>query len=183
MKHVLSLEAPDTLNCELLRVIDTSVYSDDLPIECPILNVTPPGFNASVEFGEEDISAEFNLNMTACNLEMQTQDCGTSYKALPDGIYILKYSVSPNNQVYVEYNHLRVTKLRKQYQQILCELDISNCEPLPDIAQQLHQLKKIDMYIQAAKAKVEVCHEPKKGMQLFSYVKDLLNKFECASCQ
>jgi len=36
-QHVLSLEAPDTLNPALLRLIDTSIYIDMLTLTCPIL--------------------------------------------------------------------------------------------------------------------------------------------------
>lgn len=182
MRHVLSLEAPKTLNCSLLRIQDTSVYHADVPAECPILNVTLPGFNSSVEIGEPDISTGFNLNLTACDLEIQSVDCGTTYNSLPDGVYVLKYSVAPNDQVYVEYNHLRTTKLRIRYQKILCELDIANCEPTADVAKKMDLLKQIDMYIQAAEAKVDICHDPKKGMQLYTYAKDLLAKFDCRNC-
>jgi hypothetical protein len=176
------MEAPKTLNCSILRLTDTSVYSPDVPVECPIVNVTLPGFNTSVELGEDQISAGFSLILTACNLEVQTADCGTKYNALPDGVYVLKYSVSPNDQVYVEYNHLRTTKLRLRYRKILCDLDIANCEPSADTAKKMTMLSEIDMYIQAAEAKVDDCHDPKKGMQLYTYAKDLLAKFDCKTC-
>ena len=63
-KHVLSLEAPETLNETILKIIDMSIYTDTMPIDCPILNITLPGFNSSVELGEEDITTGFNLNLT-----------------------------------------------------------------------------------------------------------------------
>jgi hypothetical protein len=182
-KHVLSLEVPDTLNNIILRIADTSIYSSDISIECPILNVTVPGFNYSVEYGEVEINSGFSLNLTACNLELQTTGCGTNFKALPDGIYIIKYSVSPNDVIYVEYNHLRVTKLLNIYYNVLCELDIAACDPDTEKAKKLDELSKIKMYIEAAKSKVEICHEPKKGMELYTYAKDLLDKFDCQSCQ
>lgn len=178
-KHVLSLEAPETLNETILRIIDMSIYTDTMPIDCPILNITLPGFNSSVELGEEDITTGFNLNLTACNLELQTENCGTKFKALPDGIYVIKYSVSPNDVVYVEYNHLRTTKLRLKYEKILCDLDLAACEPSVEVSEQMNMLKDIEMYIKAAVAKVETCHDPKKGMQLYTYAKDLLAKFDC----
>lgn len=179
MRHVLSLEAPATLNECILRVQDTSIYHDNVPVECPILNVTLPGFNSSVELGETEIATGFNLNLTACDLEVQTANCETQFNALPDGVYVLKYSVSPNDQVYVEYNHLRVTKLMLNYRKVLCSLDIAACEPSVEVAKKLATLKEIDMYIKAAVAKVETCHDPKKGMELYTYAKKLLTKFDC----
>jgi len=182
-KHVLSLEAPDTLNCQIIRVVDTSVYNDDFAVECPILEVTVPGFNYTIQFGEDQINTGFSLNLTACNLDMQTEGCDSEdFKNLPDGIYILKYSISPNDQVYAEYNHLRVSKLLNNYNKILCEIDVEACEPTKDIQHKLDRLLQAKQMIDAAKAKVEVCHEPAKGMQLYQYAKDLLAKFDCKTC-
>ena len=38
------------------------------------------------------------------------------------------------------------------------------------------------MYLDAAKAKVEFCLEPQKGMTLYNYAIKLLNKFDCKTC-
>jgi len=182
-KHVLSLEAPDTLNLCQLRIVDTSLYNTDVEIKCPLLEITLPGFNYSVHLEEPDIAPGFMLNLTACDLEVQTNCTGTTYNTLPDGIYVIKYSVSPNEYVYVTYNHLRITQALTTYNGILCDLEIGACEPDAKLEKQLKDLRKIRMYLDAAKAKVEICHEPKKGMELYKYAVKLLGKFECKSCQ
>ena len=181
-KHVLSLEAPDTMNPCQLWLADTSVYNPDVEVKCQVLEITLPGFNYSVQFGEADIALGFNRQFTACDLEVQIDGCGTQFNNLPDGIWIFRWSVSPNDQVYVEYNHLRMTQTWIRYQSILCELDISNCAPNSEQVKKLNELRMIRMYLDAAKAKVEVCHEPAKGMVLFNYAVKLLDKFECKSC-
>jgi len=181
-QHVLSLEAPDTMNLCQLRVVDTSVYNPDVIIKCPILEITLPGFSYPVQFGEDKVAPGFILNLTACDLEVQTSGCGTTFNNLPDGIYILKWSVSPNDQVYVEYNHLRITKALTRYQGILCELDIAACAPNDEQVAKMKKLAEIRSYLEAAKAKVEFCHEPAKGMELYKYAVKLLDKFECKSC-
>jgi hypothetical protein len=38
------------------------------------------------------------------------------------------------------------------------------------------------MYLEAAKAKVEFCHEAQKGMTLYNYAIKLLNKIDCVNC-
>jgi hypothetical protein len=157
-QHVLSLEAPDTMNPCILRVVDTSIYDENIEVKCPILEITLPGFNYAVQFGEDKIQPGFIENLTACDLEVQTDGCGTQFNNLPDGIYIIKYSV-------------------------LCELDLGACEPNTEQTKKLNELRKIRMYLEAAKAKVEVCHEPLKGTELFKYAVKLLDKFECKSCQ
>lgn len=181
--HVLSLEAPETLNDCRLRIIDTSVYNPDSPVKCPILSVTLPGFNYSVQFNEADIAPGFSLNLTACDLEVQTLNCGSQFDSLPDGIYVIRYSVSPNEHVYVEYNHLRRTKALNKYQSVLCDLDVAACAPDSETENKLKELNLIRMYLDTAKAAVEICHEPKRGMEIYKYAMKLLDKFTCKTCQ
>ena len=184
-QHKLSLEALYVMNDCVLRIVDTSVYSTIVPVDCPILEITLPGFKYSIQFGETTtpaIAPGFMLNLTACYLELQFDNCGSAFSAFPDGIYVIKYSVAPNDKVYVEYNHLRITQALLKYEKILCDIDVAACEPTKEIAKKLEELRKIKMYLEAAKAKVETCHEPKKGMQLYTYAMKLLGKFTCNSC-
>lgn len=177
--HVLSLEVPTVMNSCILRIVDTSVYSNLVPLTCATLNVTVPGFAYSNQI---DVTAGFTETLTACDLNLQTVDCGTKYVDIPDGVYIIKYSVSPNDIVYVEYNHLRITKALKIYNQLLCDLDIAACDPPATIKKKLNELNMIRMYLEAAKAKVETCLEPDKGMTLYNYALKLLKKLDCKSC-
>jgi hypothetical protein len=177
--HVLSLEVPTVMNPCILTIMDTSVYTDLIPVTCEQLNITVPGFQHSVQL---DVNAGFIENITACDLNLQTSNCGTEYVDIPDGIYIIKYSVSPNDVVYVEYNHMRITKALNRYYNILCRLDVADCDPPFKIKQKLEELNLIKMYLEAAKSKVEFCHEPQKGMSLYNYAWKLLNKMDCINC-
>jgi hypothetical protein len=178
--HVLSLEVPDVMNPCIIKLFDTSVYADSMPVVCPTLNITVPGFNYSSQL---EVTQDFNLTLTACDLNLQTDGCDTSsYANLPDGIYVIKYSVSPNEYVYVEYNHLRITRALLKYRAIMCELDVAACDPPTSVKTKLDKLREIKSYLEAAKAKVEDCHEPKKGMMLYDYAVKLLNKMDCVNC-
>jgi hypothetical protein len=179
MTHKLSLEIPTVLNSCILKVFDTSVYNDLLPVTCPTLHITPPGFNYSIEL---DFTPGGSVVITACDINLQTVNCDDELQSIPDGIYIIKYSVSPNDVVYVEYNHLRITQALSRYAKILCELDLAACEPTEKVQKKLKQLHQVRTYLDAAKAKVEYCHEPQKGMTLFMYALKLLNKLECRNC-
>ena len=186
--HVLSLEVPQVMNECILKILDTSVYQvidPNIPIICPTLNVTVPGFNYSNQIEGavmQDFVTEGHITLTACDLQLQNVNCGTKYFNLPDGIYIIKYSVSPNDQVYVEYNHLRITYALNKYYKILCDIDVADCDPPYKIKEKLEELRLIFMYLQAAKSKVEFCLEPQKGMSLYNYALKLLNKMECSNC-
>lgn len=183
--HVLSLEVPQVMNECILKLLDTSVYQTTnpaIPVVCPTLNITVPGFGYSNQLDATNFYTDGFATITACDLQLQTNDCGTQYYNLPDGIYIIKYSVSPNDQVYVEYNHMRVTHALNKYYKILCDIDVAACDPPFKVKQRLEELRLIFMYLQAAKSKVEFCHEPQKGMSLYNYALKLLNKMECTNC-
>jgi uncharacterized secreted protein with C-terminal beta-propeller domain len=178
MNHVLSFEAPDTLNACILRLVDTSVYAN-IPVVCPVVAITLPGFTYSTEIAVEE---GFSLNVTACDLGIQTLNCGSSYVDLPDGVYILKYSVSPASVVYVEYNHLRMSKVLQTYKKILCAIEVAGCDPPAEVKEKLKKVRILKDMLDAAKAKVEWCHNPKQGMQIFTYVCKEFDKIACTLC-
>lgn len=178
--HQLFLEIPHTNNPRIFRVIDTSIYTSLIPVVTETLEITPPGFNVPIVLNPTN--ENFNLALNACSLGLQTKDCGDSSQVLPDGIYIIRYSVSPNSNVYVEYNHLRVTQFINRYNQKLCNLEMAACEPSADIKAQLNQLRLIKSYIDAAKVKVEDCHDNQAGMDLLLYAQKLLMKLDGMKC-
>ena len=183
-QHSLALSAPTTLNACRLVIRDESVYNQDIGVTCPILAITLPGFNYSVEFDENFLGdLPFSVNLTACDLEVQSEGCGTYYNDLPDGIYVIKYSVSPNEIVFVEYNHLRMTKALLKLKEAYCDLDLGACRPDEETEKKLCELKEIESYLDAAKSAVEICHDPNKGMTLYEYALSLLDKFTCTTCQ
>ena len=81
-KHILSLEVPSIANCEILSIRDTSQYSALLPVDCPELLITVPGFNSPALI---EVNQGFDLNLVACTLGVQSIDCGITNVALPDG--------------------------------------------------------------------------------------------------
>lgn len=64
-KHQLSLEVPETNNCKVFRILDTSIYTEDLAITCGKLEITSPGFNEPIII---DALPRFNLILNACTL-------------------------------------------------------------------------------------------------------------------
>jgi len=181
-QHVLSLETPDTLNKCILRVVDTSIYNPNSAPVCPLLQITPPGFTYPINFTDTDIQVGFTLNLTACDLGLQVSDCGTLYWDIADGIYIIRYSVSPNESVYVEYNHLRITTALNKVQAVYCDIDLGTCDPPASTKAKLEQIGYIEQLLKAAKAEVEFCHNPNKGMELYNYAIKLLGKMNCTTC-
>ena len=113
----LSLNIPDVMTDCVLRIEDTSAYNSLMPYICPTLQILVPGYKNCVSFNDEVTSSplvaqNFIFNLSACNLGVQQANCGNDYDVIPDGIYVIKYSLSPNDKSYVEYNHLRVTAIK-----------------------------------------------------------------------
>jgi len=178
-KHQLSLEIPDTNNCLVLRLFDTSIYAENLSVTCETLAITPPGFNEPVFIS---VDSEFNLTLNSCDLKLQTVNCGSVSQCLPDGIYTISYSVSPNDKVFVEYKYLRVCQILNVYFNELCKLEMAACEPQADVKAKLEELRLIKSFIDAAKAKVEYCQDLQKGNDLLTYAKKRLDKYSSGHC-
>jgi hypothetical protein len=176
MRHQLSLEVPLVFNDRLLQVVDSSVYTSALPIDCARLEITVPGFVSAVAI---TVTKDFNLFLTSCDLGLQTTGCDDETQVLPDGLYVIRYSVSPNDEVFVEYNHLRMTQAWNRYYKKLCSVALGACDPEPEVKEELRQLQLVRSFFEAAKAKVEYCHEPHKGMELLAYGARLLERAGC----
>ena len=56
------------------------------------------------------------------------------------------------------------------------------CEPAPQVKNQLKELRLIKSFIDAAKAKVEECHENQEAMELLQYAQKRLMKMDCVKC-
>ena len=185
MKHVLSLHIPDTMDDWGLTIQDVSVYSDIIPVSCLTLQILLPGFKRASTFDENSVpplEPNFTRTFTACSLGVQTQNCGTSYDCLPDGIYVIRLSVSPNEHVYAEYNHLRMVQAWKKYYQHLCDLNLNACQTDEIMNARLKKLRMIQDYLNSAKAQAQICHNPTKAMELYTYAVTLLDKLDCKSC-
>ena len=185
MNHVLQLHIPDTMNDWSLSILDVSVYNATMAITCPTLQVLLPGFKKATTINQSSVPPlvpGFSRHLTACDLGVQTKGCGSTYNCLPDGVYVIRYSVSPNDIVYVEYNHLRMVQAMKLYQKHLCDLALENCAIAADKKLKFDELMEIKGFLDSAKAKVEECHKPTQGMELYTYALKRLNALNCKTC-
>jgi len=178
-KHILSLDIPDTASPYTLRICDSSTYSTILAVDCPLLEITLPGFSTPA-YVEPD-NHVFNLNLNGEDIGLPVPGNGDPV-AIPDGVYKVKYSVSPKDKVFVEYYHLRVTELLNSYYKVLCQVRLGDNEMSEEFHTNLHKLREIKLYIDAAKANVEYCHAPQKGMDMYEYAKKLLTNFYSSCC-
>jgi len=181
IRHILALDIPDTACENILRIWDASVYGEGLDIDCPRLDIYLPGFSLPIYYTEDDgLAPGFTLNLSTTDLGITAAN--TDPSTFPDGLYRIRYSVSPNETVYVEYYHLRVTHLMNAYYKEVCKIQLQACEPTAEQHQRMHDLRYIKMYIEAAKSKAENCHAPTQAMEMYQYAEKLLGKYLTGSC-
>jgi hypothetical protein len=125
MKHYLDIFIEDRpMDTKYLHVLDKSVYHDRLPIENPVLKVEVPNKSGFVlprfSVGEDNVYTTRSLKYY--------KDTKTLFD-LPDGIYIITYSICPNDETYVKKYHLRTAVLENKLDNLISEL-LSVCEPI-----------------------------------------------------
>ena len=184
-KHILSLEVLNVSNTKYLSIKDTSTYAKGLGTDCAELLITPPApaGTSTKKTAIIEVKPGFDLNITACALNIQLMSCNEIRTDIPDGVYVIRYQLSPHKKTYVEYNFLRTTGLMKMYYEKLCALDIGACEPDSTRKQLLLEMNTIKMLIDGAKSKVEYCSQPEAGEELFNYARKKLERITCKQCK
>ena len=183
-KHILSLEVLNVSNTKYLSIKDTSTYAKGLGTDCAELLITPPApaGTTAKKTSIIEVKPGFDLTITACALNLQEMSCNEVRTDIPDGIYTIRYQLSPHKKTYVEYNFLRTTALMKMYYEKLCALDMAACEPDSTRKGLLLEMNIIKMLIDGAKSKVEYCSQPDAGLELFNYAKKKLERIVCKQC-
>lgn len=192
--HILSLFFPENPNESLLLIDDTSIYDtnlltlnssssdsslltpcDGIQVPCANIQVTPPGFmtptSIDVNYGR------FRLVLNACTLGIcAPSNCAISCPDIPDGLYNIRYSVAPNDQVYVEYKILRITQAINRRNALLCKIGLTPCLPDKETQYQIDSLQTIWNYLIAAKTMVENKHQFTDGMNLYRFAIQCMDK-------
>lgn len=173
-RHILALEVPYTTNEGIFRLDDVSVYAD-MPVNCPNVQILPPGYKVPASI--DPLQSGFRLILNSCTLGISPiGDCSQMLPNIPDGLYHIRYSVSPNDRVYVEYDHLRTVKALNRYYELLCSINLQCCLPGKETEETLRELDIIYNYILGAKVTVENCHRQEDGINLLRYANVLMDK-------
>lgn len=190
-RHQLSLDILNTTNESAFVIWDTSLYSDILSLDCPVLEITSPGFVYPVYITTVDGDDIGNgvtttplsfpgacLVLNACTLGVITTGCDADAPPLADGLYHIRYSVSPNDKVYVEYDHLRLTRFYNRLDSARCRTNLACCEPTSSQKAFLREIALIEQIAKAAKNYVEQCGRKDDGLCLYQFACKKLRDLE-----
>jgi hypothetical protein len=113
----------NTFDVLTLGVQDISVYPTAPPnVNSPTINITLPGtiVPVSLPFAVETFNV---FNSTTLGLTTVGNETD-----LPDGVYFIKYTVTPAFDNYVEKNIMRTDKIQEKFDNAFMKLDMMQCD-------------------------------------------------------
>ena len=169
-------------SCKSFTIKDSSVYNTVLPITCGQLTVKTPGFTCSHTF---EVLPNFEIKVNLGNLGLQNVNDPEALKVLPEGNYEIRYSINPNDKLFVEYNYYNVCSLHNTYIKAVCKFFNNKCDMTKKEQQaEIDRLFEISNLIDYAKISAEECGDVKMADSLYEEAKDKLNSKanDCSTC-
>jgi hypothetical protein len=121
MATKLDITVFQTFNKNLISIQDNSQYDTGFVIQQPTIKINVPGFKeVTLPFTPQQMNT-FNSQ----NLELTS--IGEPYSPLPDGLYIITYTVEPPAQYKVTKSIYRVDQLMEKYDDTFMSLDMGEC--------------------------------------------------------
>lgn len=141
----LSFDIIDTHDFKTLGILDTTWYNPLITVETPTIEILPPGYVNAVSpyfmIGALNVYNSNGVGITKASCEEDLID-------LPDGLWKIKYSICPNDKLFIEKFFLRTDRLRCSYNRAFLSLDLKNeCAEKSD---KMRKLNEIEFYIKGA---------------------------------
>lgn len=175
-RHILQLEVPRTFNSGVLLLKDISIYTPAIPVMCSELQILPPGFNQPAIL---EVQQGFDLVLNGCTMGiLPSTSCADGCPELPDGVWWFQYTVSPSNLVYVQYDYLRTVRAWNRLNSLLCDLPLDCTLPDQQLKYDIGNIALIREYLEAAQTYVNVRHEMTRGIDMYRWAVDLMDKME-----
>jgi len=163
---ILDLHDPN-----LLGVVDKSYYPSGFTVSTPTVEITPPSFpKATLTYTIKTLNT-YNSN----DLKLTCVDNESQLGNLPDGMYTIKMSISPEYSYNRTKSFLRTTNIRRKYGIAVMKTDITCCSD--DIKKQhMVYLDEINYYIECAIAAGNDCSGT-VAMTLYQEASRMLDAF------
>jgi len=169
-------------SCKSFTIKDSSIYNTVIPVTCGQLTVKTPGFNCPHTF---EVTPNFDIKVNLGNLGLQNVNDPEALKVLPEGNYEIRYSINPNDRLFVEYNYYNVCSLYNDYIKAVCKFFNNKCDMTKKEQQaEIDRLFEISNLIEYAKISAEECGDVKMADSLYEEAKQKLNSkgYGCSTC-
>jgi len=172
----LNLLFPETHDAQSLLIADISVYPVPYSIVNPTIEITVPGFNTlTLPFTAQGFTVynSMSLEITCSDLDCELID-------LPDGIYRVKYSITPAYRYFVNKSFLRINKLQEKFDTVYLRLDFMQCDQAIR-EEDFEVLDTIQTYINGAIAAANNCLDV-LAMKLYGKASQAIDDFVNHRC-
>jgi hypothetical protein len=175
----LNFDIIDTHDFKTLGITDVSWYNPDITIETPTIEILPPGYTIAASpffmVGALNVYNSNGVGITKASCEEELVD-------LPDGLWKIKYSICPNDKLFIEKFFLKTDKIQCRYTQALLSLDLNLPSDSDVEKQKRRKLADIEFYITAAIAAANN-QDAKKASDFYKKANKLLSLWgECGTC-
>lgn len=179
LKTHLSLDVSCSGNPNVLRLFDTSHYCQDEDIDNLLLEVLPVNGTRWITF---PVAKRFSLALNSSNLRYSVVSDTDDLAGLLDGVYEFKLSYTPNSLTVKQFYHFRVVALQTRLREQRAKLFQKECKlSREEFYQNVHRLRDIEDYLDAARYTVEEESDKAKGIELYQWADTLLKDYshEC----
>lgn len=176
MEPKLDLLFPETHDAKRLLIADVSSYPVPYSIVNPTVEITVPGFNPiTLSFTAQgfEVYDSMSLQITCSDVDCDLID-------LPDGIYNVKYSITPAYKYFVNKSFLRINKLQERLDAIYLKMDFMECDRAIK-SEDLKTLNTIQIYIEGAVAAANNCLDS-LAMKLYNKASVFIDNFVNHKC-
>ena len=169
----LLLDIRNSKTGKSFEIKDISEYNPNGPVSCGTIRVIAPGYSPKYY----DVVAGFVLNINASNLGIQKTSVYDSLNELADGVYNIRYSINPNDKLFVEYVFFNTYKLNKLYIEKVCDFMNTKCDmDISEKTDRVNKLWEISNNIDLCKIAAEDCRNIADAELIYNNTLDLIKK-------
>ena len=168
---ILDLLMMDTHTRDTMAIGDASTYPVGWVISTPTIEITVPAYpSLTLPFVAQSVQI---YNATTLGLNCSGDGC-TNF-ALPDGIYIVKYSIAPAYLYYVQKTFLRVAAIQEKLDEVYLKMDMMECNNALEKQDRI-VLDTIQAFIEGAIAAANKCAN-KLAMDLYRKAQKMIENY------
>jgi hypothetical protein len=161
------------LNPKILVVKDCSFYNPEIVVTKAKLDLQYPNSSNYVNI---PVGKNFSYIINSNTIGLTNVTNSDALSDLPDGIWTIKYSICPNDELYVEYTFLRNIKQLIKYYNLFCKIEIDKCNK-KQYLEDLKKIREIKDLIDAAQYLADDCGKYEKSIELYNEAEEMLNEF------
>ena len=174
---IIDFTVVDTHNPLTIGIADTSFYPSNFSIINPVYEITPPSFPKVVLSYTPRALSIFNSN----DLNITCTDDPAFLATLPDGVWMIKQSISPPIDHNKEGQFMRTTQIRQKLGRAFLQTDITQCD-MSMRREQVQVIEEIKFYIEGSEAAANRCNNT-LATQMYRLANQMLDNFLRHRCR